>query len=228
MKKLCLLLLPLVLIAGCLPPDPPPKEKSVTYTVSVENQSTQDFLLQITMGSTYNTSYGGTTRLSIEPSHMTIEVAAGASKEFTVHKTYYPYEVQHSSVKPNIFMRDFSSIYFYHASNETFINDYIYPYSAPDDPDRATSRLTSEEPTTRYSPSPPILAYMEEYLDESFNYGLSWEGVYDPSHNFSEKLFVEPSAESTRPFYLQRDPDNEKLGRIIITKAPATPEGGSE
>ncbi len=213
MKKYGLLLMvPLLLVMGCYPWGKLPLSKTtVEYTISLDNTTTEDLLITLVMnpnGYYYYDSYLETTSGLVVP--------AGESTE--VDLIYY-YSSTHSNdfERPNIMVRTFSGLKMYNPTTQEFIADYMYPYCEPDR-EFILNRSSQINEQARLSPAPPNPIYNDEYPDDIFYYGLSWAAVNDP--NFSERLFIPPTEEEDRPFYLQRDTEDDSLGRVIITKVP--------
>ncbi len=215
MKKYGLMLIvPLLLIVGCYPWGKIPTTKTtVEYTISIDNTTTEDLLITLFMNHSRNYYYD----MSVETISGLV-VPAGESSE--VDLTYY-YSSFHSNEfeRPNIMLRTFSGLKMYNPTTQEFIVDYMYPY-AEADREFIQNRSSQINDQARLSISSPNPIYEDAYPDDIFYYGLSWEAVNDP--NFSERLFVAPTDDDSRPFYLQRDTEDDSLGRIIITKVPVS------
>ncbi len=216
MKKYGLMLIvPLLLIVGCYPWGKVPITKTtVEYTVSIDNTTTEDLSITLFMNHSGNYYYD-------MPVEATPKMTVPAGESTKIDLTYY-YSSAHSNdfERPNIMLRAFSGLKIYNPITQEFIADYMYPYSQVDR-EFIQNRASQINDQARLSIGPPNPIYEDAYPDDIFYYGLSWEATNDP--NFSERLFVAPADDDSRPFYLQRDTEDDSLGRVIITKVPTIP-----
>ncbi len=111
----------------------------------------------------------------------------------------------------NLMVRAISSIQFFDYEAYTSGNEYEREYNLIGDYTYLSA--TIEDDRRDYLTN--LKAFFNPYIEDSkFLYGTSWESA-------SDNLFV-PS--ETRPFYIERDPDQSWVAKIIITHIPTPPE----
>lgn len=178
---------------------PPEPLENASCSVTIENRTGEPVYVSINFGS--NSVYGGFH--DVIPRNYPY-----ATMEITGSEATF-------SGKENLMIRAISSLYLY--DYDTYVAEgkqkklLVYEGVFLD-----WSRKSNQ---TKYSND---TLFNPNILDADIVYGTSYLSA-------NQALFVEPSAESDRVFYLERDIENPWRAKIIITKVPASPAAeGSE
>ncbi len=198
MKKLLLFTIPiLALIISCGPCYVGGYQN--VSTIIIENRTAENIVISV--DSNYQLG-------SVDFSFTDI-IPYGYHQSSTAYSSNELFEGEES-----LMVRSISSIQFFDYEAYTSGNEYEREYNLIGD----YTYLSATIEGRRKSYSADLETFFNPYIEDSkFLYGTTWESA-------SDSLFV-PS--ETRPFYIERDPDQSWVAKIIITHIPTPPEDGT-
>lgn len=192
-----------LLVAGCGRPDLTPLDRRGYYRLEILNETDDDAMVQIVMWASFlppengkYIEYGGVT-VDRDTVRDDLKNSSGVFDLSAGEKKTFSMLSGWGSGTPNDSrqMRGFSEIGFYDKESGVPYKRYMYDlvlYCGGDADCRHTHDIYGDEP------------------DRSV--------VYRRSDGVEERLFAQ---DPDRPFYLERDPVDRGLGRIVITFVPA-------